>query len=82
MIASACIGNGWDRAVWPKREVEITLLPAREERGRPPLGGSLGGSSEIAVLAECKSSRKEIARNKGRNGEKKKSTKEAVMRRE
>lgn len=86
MIASACIGNGWDRAVWPKREVEITLLPAREERGRTPLGGSRrgGGSSEIALLAECKSSRKEIARNKGRNREKKNALtkKEAVIRRE
>lgn len=49
MIASACIGNGWDRAVWPKREVEITLLPAREERGRTPLGGSrrAGGALKL-----------------------------------
>lgn len=48
------------------------------------VAGAGGGSSEIALLAECKSSRKEIARNKGRNGEKKNALtkKEAVIRRE
>lgn len=37
-----------------EREVEVVSLPAREERGRPPCGGS----SKIAALAECKSLKK------------------------
>lgn len=36
-------------------KVEIPLLLAREGRGMLPLGGSMWGSSEIAVLAICKS---------------------------
>lgn len=68
MMASACVCNGWNRAVglagegrWKWHHFQIGRAEVTFTWKQP------GGSSEVAVLAECKSLRN-CKKNEGRRG--------------